>query len=143
MTAIVPEGNSAAARERVEKLVRGFGGEMAGDRAFDEPWELRVFAMAVALHDAGHFDWTDFQLSLINSIQGAGDTSCRRQTGYYEHWINALEALLAERHLVDENTLGDETRRLLMTPRNANHHPANRQPVSISPATRTAWTPQH
>jgi nitrile hydratase accessory protein len=69
---------------------------LATDRAFKEPWEARVFAMTVLLHERGVFSWPEWTLALSREIQRAksggnpdlGDT-------YYQHWLNALETLTA------------------------------------------------
>ena len=120
------------ARRRVQKLVSGLPGS---DQGFDEPWELRAFALAVAAYHEGHYEWSEFQLSLIDSIrrweEGSGDVPW----SYYEHWLEALEATLAgSGALSDSPALDERTRTVLATPRNANHHKANREPVAVSPA---------
>jgi nitrile hydratase accessory protein len=122
------------ARRRVERLVSGLPG-VDGSLAFDEPWELRAFAMAVAAYNEGHYEWSEFQLSLIESIRRwedhGGDTPWR----YYEHWLNALETVLgASGALSDSLALDDRTREVLATPRDANHQHAHREPVAVSPA---------
>ncbi|PPR64147.1 MAG: hypothetical protein CFH10_00320 [Alphaproteobacteria bacterium MarineAlpha4_Bin2] len=68
---------------------------------FSAPWEAQAFAMAVRLHEAGVFEWTEWAVVLSSEIERAqrngdpdlGDT-------YYLHWLNALEALAAEKGLV-------------------------------------------
>ena len=54
---------------------------------------------------------------------------------YYEHWLTALETVLAGSGLLSEADLDERTRAVLATPRNANHHEAHREPVAIDPAT--------
>ena len=39
-----------------------------GELNFEAPWQGRVFAMANALCDAGLFEWSEFQQSLIDEI---------------------------------------------------------------------------
>ena len=64
---------------------------------FREPWEAEAFALAVALHRAGTFTWTEWAAALADEIAGAkaagdpdlGDT-------YYRHWLAALEKLVAD-----------------------------------------------
>lgn len=55
----------------------------------------RVFALAVAAYHEGHNEWSEFQLSLIDSIRrwesGEGD----EPWSYYERWLEALETVLA------------------------------------------------
>jgi nitrile hydratase accessory protein len=64
------------------------------ERVFSEPWEARVFAMAVMLHQRGVFSWSEWTLALSREIhlaKAAGDTDLGNT--YYQHWLNALEAL--------------------------------------------------
>jgi nitrile hydratase accessory protein len=53
---------------------------------FDQPWEAKVFAMAVRLHERGLFTWPEWTEALGAEI-ATGNS-------YYEHWLRALEALL-------------------------------------------------
>lgn len=122
------------ARRRVASLVCDLPG---ADRPFNEPWELRAFALAVAAYHEGHYEWTEFQLSLIDSIRRWEEGRGEEPWSYYEHWLAALETVLASSGaLSDSIALDDRTREVLGTPRNANHHRPRREPVAVSPATR-------
>jgi nitrile hydratase accessory protein len=73
---------------------------------FREPWEAQAFAMALSLHQRGLFTWREWAATLADEIkraQAAGDPD----TGdtYYRHWLNALERLVAEKGVVDPQTL--------------------------------------
>jgi nitrile hydratase accessory protein len=64
---------------------------------FNEPWEAKVFAMAVRLHERGLFtwpEWTDALGAEIATGAAATDSSPGAGSSYYEHWLRALEALL-------------------------------------------------
>jgi nitrile hydratase accessory protein len=126
------------ARRRVETLIAGTpGGD--GEASFREPWELRAFALAVAAYHAGQYEWSEFQLSLIESIrrwEADGAPEGSEPWSYYEHWLTALETVLAGNGLLSEADLDERTRAVLATPRNANHHEAHREPVAIDPAIR-------
>ncbi|MHA6796213.1 nitrile hydratase accessory protein [Pseudonocardia bannensis] len=67
-----------------------------GELVFAEPWESRAFGMAVSLHDAGAFEWSQFQAALIARIaaweKGHAEGEC---WNYYQHWLGALEDVLA------------------------------------------------
>ncbi|MFE3060245.1 nitrile hydratase accessory protein [Nocardia sp. NPDC059239] len=119
-------------RRRIEELVCGMPG--TDDHPFDQPWELRAFAMAVAAYHGGHYQWSEFQLSLIESIQrwerGEGDDPW----SYYAHWLDALETVLASKGVLSGELLDQQAQAVLAIPRNANHHEAHRDPVAISPA---------
>ena len=69
-----------------------------GELVFAEPWESRAFAMAVALCEAGVFTWREFQAALIARIARQHDTST--DWCHYEHWLGALEDVLAGRGAV-------------------------------------------
>ena len=78
-----------------------------GELVFEEPWQGRVFGMAVALHGHRVYDWSEFQRELIAQIAEAdarGDAS-----SYYERWLATFERLLAERGLVLPEELQDRT----------------------------------
>jgi nitrile hydratase accessory protein len=127
------------ARRRVEKLVCGMPGGDIDSRWFEEPWELRAFAMAIAAYHEGHFEWSEFQLSLIDSIRRWEEGEGGEPWSYYAHWLEALETVLAASGaLSDSLALDRRTREVLATPRNANHHHAHREPVAVSPAVKSA-----
>lgn len=67
-----------------------------GEPVFREPWEARAFALAVELHGKGVFTWPEWSQALGREIARPGAGGAER---YYEHWLAALEALLAEKGL--------------------------------------------
>jgi nitrile hydratase accessory protein len=63
---------------------------------FAEPWQAHAFAMAVSLHQKGLFTWTEWAQALAERIaaaQAAGDADVGDT--YYQHWLAALESLVA------------------------------------------------
>ena len=61
------------------------------DAPFDSPWQAQLFALTVALNEAGHFAWTDWAAAFGPRVQAV-------ETGrYWEAWSDALVALLEER----------------------------------------------
>ena len=73
---------------------------------FREPWEAQAFAMALALHARGLFTWPQWAAALADEIkraQGAGDPDTGET--YYEHWLAALERIVAEKGVTDLPTL--------------------------------------
>lgn len=66
---------------------------------FNEPWEAQAFAMVVRLHEAGVFTWSQWAEALSAQIHGG------RQRSYYQHWLDALETLLAQGDLVSRDVL--------------------------------------
>jgi nitrile hydratase accessory protein len=96
--------DSAAARratEAVSSIPRDDDGPV-----FREPWEAQAFAMALALHERGLFTWSEWAATIADEIkraQAAGDSDTGET--YYRHWLNALERLVAEKGVTDNNTL--------------------------------------
>lgn len=121
------------ARRRVEALISDLPAS-DGEQAFDHPWQLRAFAMAVAAYDSGEYEWSEFQLSLIDSIKQWESAEGGREWDYYEHWVSALETVLGGHGLLTGSALDDRTIQVLQTPANTNHHEAHREPVAIDPA---------
>ena len=77
---------------------------------FRAPWEAQAFAMAVMLHEHGHFTWTEWAASLAEEIaaartRGESDDGTR----YYHFWLAALEKLVADKRIVLADEL--QTRR--------------------------------
>jgi nitrile hydratase accessory protein len=68
--------------------------------AFAEPWQAQLFAITLAMHEAGHFGWPEWVGYLSQAIRDAqadgdpdlGDT-------YWLHWLTALEQLLRDKDL--------------------------------------------
>jgi nitrile hydratase accessory protein len=65
---------------------------------FQEPWEARAFAMALALQESGLFSWEEWAGALgeeIRKAQAAGDPDTGHS--YYSHWLATLERIIAEK----------------------------------------------
>jgi len=78
-----------------------------GELVFDEPWQGRIFGMAVALSEQGLLPWEEFRQALIAEIAVAeargGDFK------YYHAWLAAFERLLAARGAVRQDELEETT----------------------------------
>jgi nitrile hydratase accessory protein len=106
----------------------------SGDAAapvFAEPWQAHAFAITLALHERGLFGWPEWADALAREIgasQTAGDPD--DGSGYYRHWLAALEALVAVK--------GAATTRELERTRDAWIRAAARtahgQPIELTPA---------
>jgi nitrile hydratase accessory protein len=73
---------------------------------FREPWEAQAFAIALTLHERGVFTWPEWAETLSSEIkkaQAAGDPDTGET--YYRHWLNALERLVKEKGVTDDQTL--------------------------------------
>ena len=89
-----------------------------GELVFHDDWERRVFAMAVALCEQGHFEWNEFREHLIAAIDETGESPEHpnpQAPGYYEHWLASFETLLSAKGIaaagdVPNPTSGDQPR---------------------------------
>jgi nitrile hydratase accessory protein len=75
---------------------------------FAAPWEASAFAMVLALHRAGHFEWGEWVELLAQEIGSAEPDP----TGelYYERWTRALEKLLGRLGLLTEEEIDARSR---------------------------------
>ena len=100
----MPEIDPAAAR-RATQAVPSIPCDAEGP-VFREPWEAQAFAMTLALYDGGLFAWPEWAAILgdeIKKAQAAGDPDTGET--YYQHWLNALERIVAEKAVTDAVTL--------------------------------------
>ena len=68
---------------------------------FRAPWEAQAFAMAVMLHERGHFTWKEWAARLADEIAAAtarGEVDDGSRYSYF--WLSTLEQLVAEKRLV-------------------------------------------
>ena len=75
---------------------------------FAEPWQAQAFALAVQLHATGAFSWADWAQALtaeLKAAEGRGEPD--DGTHYYEHWLAALERLVAGRGLAAPEALAE------------------------------------
>ena len=68
---------------------------------FKAPWEAQAFAMTLSLHARGVFTWREWAAALAAELaaaaaRGEPDDGSR----YYEHWLAALEALVARKNVI-------------------------------------------
>jgi nitrile hydratase accessory protein len=68
--------------------------------AFAEPWQAQAFALAVKLSEQGHFTWKEWAAALADELKAAADRGEPDDgSRYYEHWLAALERLVAAKGL--------------------------------------------
>jgi nitrile hydratase accessory protein len=99
-----------------------------GGPVFAEPWQAQAFALAVKLSEQGHFTWKEWAAALANELQAAAkrgepDDGSR----YYEHWLAALETLVAAKGLADPTALSTRKEAWAAAYRNTPHG----QPVDL------------
>lgn len=67
---------------------------------FEEPWQAIAFALAVHLSERGTIPWREWSAALGREIHAtAGDPA--QAAGYFQHWLDALERICADKGLVD------------------------------------------
>jgi nitrile hydratase accessory protein len=74
----------------------GSGPGSGGEPVFAQPWQAHAFAIVLALHEHGLFSWNEWADALarqIRAAQAAGDAD--GGDTYYDHWLAALEQLVA------------------------------------------------
>jgi nitrile hydratase accessory protein len=77
-----------------------------GGPVFAEPWQAQAFALAVKLSEAGHFTWKEWAAALAAELQAAADRGAPDDgSHYYDHWVAALERLVAEKGLTNPGEL--------------------------------------
>ncbi len=91
-----------------------------GELVFDEPWEGRVFGLAVALNESGIYDWPDFSERLVEET--ASDEQQGRHGRYYQRWVRALERLALDHSLITPTELNARTQALATEAPDSNHH---------------------
>jgi nitrile hydratase accessory protein len=69
-----------------------------GELVFEEPWQGPALGMGVALLARTGTSWAEFRRHLVAAIRRRPhDPGESAATAYYAAWLDALEALLAER----------------------------------------------
>ncbi len=104
--------------------------EADGAPIFRAPWEAHAFAMAVRLHERGLFTWPQWAATLTDEIERAqvdGDPDTGET--YFEHWLAALERLVAEQGA----TTTDELERTRAAWRRAADRTPHGQPIELVP----------
>jgi nitrile hydratase accessory protein len=97
---------------------------------FREPWEAHAFALAVELHERGLFTWREWADALSVQIAAAkqrgepdrGDT-------YYQHWLAALESLVAAKGAASSQ----ELQRTALAWDHAADRTPHGQPIELKP----------
>jgi nitrile hydratase accessory protein len=88
------------------------------DATFDEPWEARVFALALDLAERGTLRWEEFRQRLIAEIvqTDAAAAAGRPASAYYECWLAALEAALAAHGLASSTEIDWRAQQIAANP---------------------------
>jgi nitrile hydratase accessory protein len=77
-----------------------------GGPVFAEPWQAQAFALAVKLSEQGYFSWTEWAEALGAELKAAAERGEPDDgSRYYEHWLAALERLVVEKGLTDQDAM--------------------------------------
>ncbi|WP_298846195.1 nitrile hydratase accessory protein [uncultured Ruegeria sp.] len=69
----------------------------APEPVFAEPWHAQVFAVTVALNEAGRFHWPDWAARFSDTLKRHGlSRALDGGEDYFHAWLETLEGLLAE-----------------------------------------------
>ena len=75
---------------------------------FEAPWHGQVFALAVALNEAGHFDWPEWAKMFSATLKSAGlGKPLNGSDDYYGVWVSTLEEMLLQKGMAETSGLTD------------------------------------
>ena len=75
----------------------------APEAPFEESWQAQLFALTVALNEAGQFTWTDWAAVFGPRVRNVGAEA------YWTVWSEALIALLEERGIAGSSDVQELT----------------------------------
>jgi nitrile hydratase accessory protein len=93
----------------------------ADGAVFNSPWEAKVFAMVVSLHQQGYFAWTEWAATISDEIER--DKGNDPETPYYELWLRAAERIIDAKGLCAEADMHAKKDALLAEQHQAHEHP--------------------
>ncbi|MDU8927259.1 nitrile hydratase accessory protein [Alisedimentitalea sp. MJ-SS2] len=76
--------------------------------SFEAPWHGQVFALAVAMNEAGHFTWPEWTRMFgaqLNEMRQ--DHALDGSEDYYLAWVSALEQMMVEKDIVAPQLLDE------------------------------------
>lgn len=71
-------------------------------KAFAEPWHAEVFALSVALNEAGAFSWPFWAQRFSKNLKSMPKPDQSQEDHYYLQWLVTLEQILQEAELASE-----------------------------------------
>ena len=102
-----------------------------GGPVFAEPWQAQAFALAVRLSELGHFTWKEWAAAIAQELKAAANRGEPDDgSHYYEHWLAALERLVAAKGLTDPDAM--LARKLAWA--DAYRHTPHGKPIELSAA---------
>ncbi|MEM6760209.1 MAG: nitrile hydratase accessory protein [Pseudomonadota bacterium] len=96
---------------------------------FEAPWHARVFALTVALNEAGHFAWVDWAEAFGATLKAHGQVAALDGgDDYFYAWLDTLEHLLTRSGMADAEAIRTMVARWRAAYRDTPHG----MPVTIS-----------
>jgi nitrile hydratase accessory protein len=93
---------------------------------FDAPWQAQLFAMTVAMSEAGHFTWAEWTGLFGPRVTHAGPET------YWEIWSEALVEMVERRGIAPRDEVEALTRRWQAAARATPHG----RPITLAAASR-------
>ncbi|WP_380053017.1 nitrile hydratase accessory protein [Falsihalocynthiibacter sp. SS001] len=66
------------------------------EKPFEAPWHGQAFALAVALNETGHFEWSEWA-EMFGAELAKSDAELDGSDDYYRAWVTTLERLLVSK----------------------------------------------
>lgn len=93
-----------------------------GDLVFTDPWQSRLFATTMRLHQSETIDWETFRQGLIAAIAShEAELETGEEYDYWGCWQTALEQLLAQNDVVTRASLDRRAAVLAARPDDHDH----------------------
>jgi nitrile hydratase accessory protein len=90
-----------------------------GEPVFNEPWESRVFGMAVGLCERGFYEWDQFRERLISEISLAD--ARHEDSTYYERFLRVLQGLMVEKRICLDTEIDERAASFAIMPDDESH----------------------
>lgn len=98
------------------------------DPVFQAPWHAQLFALTVALNEAGHFVWSEWTEAFGRSLALRGlHHELDGGDDYFEAWLDTLEAMISTLGIAEK----EEISKLTQAWRDAYLVTPHGQPVSL------------
>ncbi len=98
------------------------------ERPFEEPWQAQLFALTVALNEAGHFTWAAWAAVFGPRVQNADAAD------YWQVWSEALIDIVGQSGVASS----DDVQALTMQWQDAARATPHGQPISLKNANTRA-----
>lgn len=106
---------------------------LPSELTFNAPWEAQAFAITLAAHENGLFEWSEWSALLGSEIKkGESDGAPPDQACYYHYWLQALERIITQKGVASEKMLHD----VKQAWQSAAERTPHGSPIELSPTRR-------